>query len=336
MSRTACRLSIYFGERSRSAGAPLAEALFSSLAEHGVGHAVLLRTEEGFGPRHGLQSSDRLSLSEDLPLVLVAMGDADGANEVAVEARGLLDEGLVTVERTRVCGDARPSASSGPSGHGRITVWTDRGSRVDGSPGYEVLTESLRENGADAAVALLGIDGLAFARRRRAGFFSANRRVPMIVTAVGESRALERGWSQVAGRLPGALAEICPVEVLPADGHSGWTDGPDPVGMRRLSIYGSGLADGAENHRQGLVRRLRRAGAPGATAFHAVFGFAGKDRPHGESLRTLRRRVPVVTEVVHTGGGHGLWLSEVEAVRGPSCVVVAQQIEKVSRADDRA
>ena len=49
-----------------------------------------------------------------------------------------------------------------------------------------------------------------------------------------------------------------------------------------------------------LVRRLRLAGAAGATCVRGMRGFHGDHLPHGDRLLQLRRRVPVVTTIVDT------------------------------------
>jgi PII-like signaling protein len=48
------------------------------------------------------------------------------------------------------------------------------------------------------------------------------------------------------------------------------------------------------------VRRLRAAGAAGATSLRAQRGFHGEHQPHGERLLTLEREAPVLTVVLDT------------------------------------
>jgi PII-like signaling protein len=49
-----------------------------------------------------------------------------------------------------------------------------------------------------------------------------------------------------------------------------------------------------------LIRELRAAGAYGATSLRGIWGYHGDDRPHGDTLWQLRRRVPIVTVTVDT------------------------------------
>ena len=68
-------------------------------------------------------------------------------------------------------------------------------------------------------------------------------------------------------------------------------------------VYGSAaLADT-------LLRRLRRAGAAGATCLRGIWGYHGDHAPHGDSLWQLRRRAGVVTVIVDTPDRIGEWFA---------------------------
>ena len=69
-----CRkLTTYFGERDRAGDGFLADALTGIYARHALLTSVLLRGAEGFGAKLRLQSQRLLTLSEDLPVVAVAV-----------------------------------------------------------------------------------------------------------------------------------------------------------------------------------------------------------------------------------------------------------------------
>ena len=67
------KLTSYFGERQRSGGAFVADALLELYGRHEIAASILLRGTEGFGLKHHLRTDRSLSLSEDLPLVAVAV-----------------------------------------------------------------------------------------------------------------------------------------------------------------------------------------------------------------------------------------------------------------------
>ena len=73
MNDDCLKLTIYFGERDRSGGQFLADALFDIYGRHQVRTSILLRGIEGFGAKHHLRTDTLLTLSEDLPLVSLAV-----------------------------------------------------------------------------------------------------------------------------------------------------------------------------------------------------------------------------------------------------------------------
>lgn len=332
MNSNGARLTVYFGERARGAGSPFAETAFECLTGHGVSDAILLRGGEGFGPRHGRQSSSRLSLSEDLPMVLAAVGEPAKIESAGRDMSLALDEGLITREDVKLLKGSCAEMNGTPASRGRIDVWIDRGARIDGTPAYKALPRMFRNHGSEAAVSLLGIDGLVSGERHRAGFFSANLGVPMLVSAVGQPGELGRVWETVRELLPEAFAESS-VTVDPVD--TAGSGRLKPGAMNRVAVFAGGIRPGGGlDGQRSLVRRLRRAGAAGATALQGVFGFSGAQVPHGESFRTLRRRIPVLTEFIDSPGRSGLWLAEVEAEGDPDWVAITQEVVRVSRPGD--
>jgi PII-like signaling protein len=67
------KLTTYLGERDRSDGRFLADELVDLYARQEVRTSILLRGAEGFGLKHRLRSDRLLTLSEDLPIVSVAV-----------------------------------------------------------------------------------------------------------------------------------------------------------------------------------------------------------------------------------------------------------------------
>lgn len=76
MTTEGLKLSVYCGERDRLEGRLLCDALVDRLAQAEVLASVLLRGVEGFGIKHQLRADRLLTLSQDLPLVVVAVDHA--------------------------------------------------------------------------------------------------------------------------------------------------------------------------------------------------------------------------------------------------------------------
>jgi PII-like signaling protein len=73
-----------------------------------------------------------------------------------------------------------------------------------------------------------------------------------------------------------------------------------------------------------LIRRLREAGAAGATALRGFWGYHGSQRPHGDALFALRRRVPVVVSVIDTPERSLRWFDIVDEVTSESGLVTSE------------
>lgn len=282
-------LTAYFGERKRAGGRLVADGLLDLFAEHRVARSVLLRGVEGFGARHHLRTDDKLSLSEDLPAVALAVDADERIAELAPAVRALVRSGLVGVE----------PADGARNGDVRLTLLLGRKDRVDGRPAYRAVVDLLRAHGVAGATTLLGVDGTTGDTRLRARFFARNADVPMMVSVVASAAELAAVGPALAA-LPGAVAASRPVQVCKRDGTL--LAPPDPrEGELRMTVYSAetALHDGAPIHRA-LVRRLRADGVRGVTTLRGVWGFSGDHPPHGDRWLQLGRQVPAVTTVVDT------------------------------------
>ena len=96
------KLTTYFGERQRNGGAFVADALLELYGRHEIAASILLRGTEGFGLKHHLRTDRSLSLSEDLPLVAVAVDTRPRIEAVLGPALALNHTGLVTLEGARL------------------------------------------------------------------------------------------------------------------------------------------------------------------------------------------------------------------------------------------
>src|SRR5215469_1433785 len=107
MNADCLKLTSYFGERHRTtgtdgAGAFAADALLDLYGRHEVATSILLRGAEGFGARGHRRTDRSLTLSDDLPLIAVAV-DTRARIEALVEPTArITGTGLVTLERARL------------------------------------------------------------------------------------------------------------------------------------------------------------------------------------------------------------------------------------------
>ena len=294
------KLTSYFGERQRSGGAFVADALLGLYGRHEIAASTLLRGTEGFGLKHHLRTDRSLSLSEDLPLVAVAVDTQPRIEAVLGPALALNHTGLVTLEGARLLDD---TAVAGPDEATKLTVYLGRQERVYRVPAFVAVCDLLHRRGVDGATALLGVDGTAHGRRQRAAFFSRNAEVPMMIIAVGAGEQISRVLPALGALLRSPLLTLERVRVCKRDGQSLALPPAGDGRWQKLMVYTSeaGRHQGQPVHRA-IVRRLRSAGLSGATTLRGIWGFHGDHAPHGDRLLQLGRHVPAVTVVIDTPG----------------------------------
>jgi PII-like signaling protein len=316
------RLTAHFGERARAGGALLADAVLDDFERHGVHISLLTRGVEGFGIRHHLRTDRLLTLSEDLPVIATALDEPARIEAVLAELPGARDSGLVTIEPAR-----RSLAAAG--GDARLTLYLHRRQRANGAPAFVAACEALRRHGVAGATALLGVDGTVAGARRRARFFSANGDVPLMVIAVGAAESLGSAFADLDELLGEPARAIEAVRVCKRDGKA--TAAPPGEGWQRLTVYTSESATvGGHAVHLELIRRLRRAGARGATALRGMWGYHGDHEPHGDRLTALRRRAPIVTTVVDEAERVAAWF-EIADELTPRRGLITTQPVRVAR-----
>jgi PII-like signaling protein len=307
------KLTTYVGERDRVNGRFLADELLALYERHDVAASVLLRGAEGFGLKHHLRSDRLLTLSEDLPVVTVAIDGRERIEAVADELLSAHRPGLLTLERARMLtGEIGPVVLPEALDEAtKLTVYLGRLDRAGRLPAFVAVCELLHRHGIDGATAFLGVDGTVHGRRARARFFSRNADVPMMVIAIGAGERVAGVLPQLCGLLRDPLLTLERVRVCKRDGELRAaphalpaTDAQGRALGQKLMVYSSedATAGGHPIHGE-IVRRLRRAGVAGATTLRGIWGFHGDHEPHGDRLLALRRHVPAVTVVVDTPEG---------------------------------
>lgn len=331
MSEPGMKLTIHFGERDRIDGRFLADEILDVLARGRIASSLLLRGVEGFGIKHRLRTDRVLTLSEDLPLVAIAVDHAERIEAVAERIGPMLDAGLLAMERVRIAGGT-PGAGdlAGFGSTAKLTLYIGRDLRVDGRPAHELAVAALRDCGVDGATVLMGVDGTVRAARHRARFFARNEQVPAMVISIGASKDLARAAKRL-GDLPGEpLMTIERADVLKRDGGRLLVpdEADDPVpGWRRLTLFSSEQAhfSGRSVHVE-AVRRLRREGAAGATALRGIWGYDGRHEPHGEDFWSVRRRVPTLTAVLDDAASSRRWLQVLDEITPEGGLITSERV----------
>jgi PII-like signaling protein len=327
VSVDALKLTAYFGERARAGERALSDALLDRFGAAGVASSVLLRGLSGYGRKHGLRTDQLLTLSEDLPLVAVAVDERTRIEALAGEVGELARDGLVTVEPARLVRDAAGGAPriDGPT---KLTVYVGRGERVGERSAARAVVDVLHRHGMAGASVLLGVDGTAHGVRHRAAFVGRNADVPVMVVAVGDAAPAAAAADELSVLLAHPLMTIEAVAVLKRDGLR-LADPPalEAGGAIGLTVYASQVSRAGELPlHTALLARLRRANAPGATVLRGIWGYHGDHEPHGDRLLALRRRVPVMAVVIADPGGAAEAWAIVDAVTEQTGLVTWERV----------
>ncbi len=311
MDEDCLKLSVYLAERRRTRDGFVSDVLLGLYGQHGIASSVLLRGIGGFGTGRYLRTDESLTLSEDPPVVVVAVDTREAIEALLDPVLAVKQRGLLTLERARLLRDDIGSLVLPDDLHEavKLTIYVGRKERVYGVPAYVAVCDLLYRRKVAGASVFLGVDGTAHGQRQRAAFFGRNPDVPMMVIAVGSGELIGRVLPELGGLLRRPMITLERVRVCKRDGellerpHA--LPGTDEHGLplwQKLMIYTSESArhNGVPVHRA-LVQELRKREAPdGATVLRGIWGFHGDHQPHGDRPLSLSRHVPVVTIVIDT------------------------------------
>lgn len=317
MNEQCLKLTAYFGERQRAVGGAgrfLADAMLDLFGSHNVATSVMLRGTTSFGPKHEFRCDQSLSLSEDPPVTVAAVDIESKIRSLVDDVTAMTDRGLVTLERARLVTRHSGAEEFGDidSRNGdaaKLTIYAGRQVRVAGAPAYYTICELLHRHGFAGATVLLGVDGTAHGRRRRARFFGRNVNVPLMIIAVGTPAQVAVAAMELTAALPNPLLTIERVRLCKRDGELfarpqqlPQTDDQGRTLWQKLMVHTAEAThhEGLPIHRALVHRLMQSETARGATALRGIWGFYGDHKPHGDKLFQMVRRVPVTTIIVDT------------------------------------
>jgi PII-like signaling protein len=330
------KLTTYFGERNRANGGFVADAFMDIYARHELQTSLVMRGVEGFGAKQHLRTDRLLTLSEDLPLVSVAVDTRPRIEAALADVNQLRFQGLVTLERARMLTGRIEAMQLPPELNEatKLTVYVGRQQRVATTSAYEAVVDLLHQRGVAGATVLLGVDGTAHGMRQRAKFFGRNAQVPLMVIAVGDGERIAKALPELGAMLARPLITLERVRVCKRDGdtfaqprHLPQSDASGLGVWQKLMVYA-----GEQSRHEGhplylqLMRALREAGAAGATSLRGVWGYHGDHDPHGDSFWQLRRRVPVVTVIVDTPERIRNWFAIVDDITHETGLVTSEMV----------
>ncbi|WP_152188807.1 DUF190 domain-containing protein [Georgenia satyanarayanai] len=96
------RLTVLVGETDQWHHRPVYTEIVRRARDAGLAGASVFRGLEGFGRFHTIHTSRLLSLSEDLPLSIVIIDEADKIRAFLPELDGIVSEGVAVVDEVEV------------------------------------------------------------------------------------------------------------------------------------------------------------------------------------------------------------------------------------------
>ncbi len=95
-------LRVYVGESDRYKSRPLCQAIVEMFKAEGLAGATVMRGVVGFGANSRIHTASILRLSEDLPMVVVAVDSQEYINRVLPRLDEMVTEGLITIHDVEV------------------------------------------------------------------------------------------------------------------------------------------------------------------------------------------------------------------------------------------
>ena len=99
---SARRLTIFIGESDRYHHHTLSGEIVQRAQRAGLAGCSVFRGVEGFGASRTLHTAHVLSLSEDLPIAIIIVDNAEHIDAFVPQLDELIDEGLVIVDDVEV------------------------------------------------------------------------------------------------------------------------------------------------------------------------------------------------------------------------------------------
>jgi uncharacterized protein len=103
-SGTALRMTVYLNDCDQFRHQPLYNEIVHRAHSAGLAGASVVRGCEGFGASSRIHTTRILSLSEDLPLLIIMIDQPGKIREFLPQVQELVTEGLITLDEVEIVG----------------------------------------------------------------------------------------------------------------------------------------------------------------------------------------------------------------------------------------
>jgi len=217
-------LRIYIGESQRFGRKPLYEAIVEEAHKRGLAGATVTRGIMGFGKNSEIRTSKILRLSEDLPLVIEIVDEADRLAQFVPVLNDMIKQGLVILEKIDVLinrhgeqdtpspittkkssgvstdeihiyTDGSAIGNPGPGGYGILLIMD--GDTTEFSQGFQHTTN----NRMEMLAVITALEKIPEARRKRKVFVHSDSQYTINGITKGWAKSWKkRGWKKADGK----------------------------------------------------------------------------------------------------------------------------------------
>jgi len=216
------KVTVYVGEDVHYHGEPLYLAVLNYLFYRGVSGATVTKGVAGFGAHHRMRTARILELSENLPIKIEFVEQADRLDAVLPKLVQMVGAGLVEIQETIVVtASGRPDEAPAPAhvalaGRAKLMqIFIGESDRWRGKPLADAIVESLRTNDIAGVTVYRGIAGYGAHRRfHRGKRLSLSSDQPIILSVVDEEARIRAYLPVLEEMVEEGLVVLSDVDVI--------------------------------------------------------------------------------------------------------------------------
>ncbi len=218
------KICIYVSEDQQYHGNSLYAAILDYLFYRGVAGATVVRGIAGFGADHHLHTARILRLTENLPMKIEFIEDAQKIDDLLPKLLEMAGTGLIDMQDTTVVKPAgpsdRPKDSPGPQlklqGKAKLMrIFVGESDKWRDKPLYRALVESMRANDIAGVTVYRGIMGYGANRRvRRDKPLGISQDASVILSVVDTEEKLRGFLPLLDEMIGGGLVVLSDVDII--------------------------------------------------------------------------------------------------------------------------
>jgi len=216
------KVTVYVGEDVHHHGEPLYLAALNYLFYHGVSGATVTKGVAGFGADHHLHTARILEVSENLPIKIEFVEQAEKLDALLPTLIAMIGEGLVEIQDTTILTAATASAPATVLPHVALQgkaklmrIFVGEDDKWRGKKLYDAVVESLRANDIAGVTVYRGICGYGAHRRfHKEKRLSLSQDLPIMLSVIDEETKIRAYLPVLEQMVQEGLVVLSDVDVI--------------------------------------------------------------------------------------------------------------------------